>query len=98
MIRTTTPYLKFNLKFEVAQIDELRVYFAQGHTVLFVKEKNDCTLEDKSITVRLTQEETKELQTYSSVDVQLKVKIGNDAMASKVYPLRVDRILKDEIL
>lgn len=58
MTRGTTPTIKIKFPFAVASITQIRVYFMQGSETVLVKEETDCSFEDDTVSVPLTEEET----------------------------------------
>ena len=100
MIRGTTPKLTFNLPIDTSTLKNVYVTFAdQDKNVLLEKETAECQLSDKSIAVKLTQEETLEFTGRQSVLVQLRMTdTAGEAFASKIYTVHVDDILKDGVI
>ena len=58
MIRGTTPTHQFILPFGVENIKSGRVIYSQDGQVILTKEISECALEEQTITIKLTQEET----------------------------------------
>ena len=100
MIRGTTPTLTFNLPFAASTIKSLYITFAdRDNNIVLEKTKADCTLNAKAVTVKLTQAETLDFQSRQAVNIQLRVlNTSGDAMASKIYTVQVDRILKEGVI
>lgn len=102
MIRGTTPTLQFNLPIETSTIKAVEVmvrYVDNNKEVTIVKTIEDCEFGDKTITTRLTQEETLQLPAPSNVEVQLRVLTVDDvALASVIFTTTVKRLLKEGVI
>lgn len=99
MIRGTTPTHIFRLQIETATIKEVRITYAQYSKVILEKTEKDVTLEDKSIRLKLTQEETLLFRDKVSVQLQLKIlTTDNSVLACPVKDLPVEEILNEEVL
>lgn len=99
MYRGTTPTHIFNIPFNVSNITALQIIYAQNDEVIILKTKEDCVLEDQTITTTLTQEDT--LKFNCGLKVQLQVRVlttSGDALASKVKIIDVGKCLNDEVL
>jgi hypothetical protein len=97
MIRGTTPKLTFNLPFETALIKSAYITLKceSGETEI-EKELCDCAVDEKSISFTLTQEDTLKLPPCAYVRMQLRVLThGGEALASNIYKVYVEEILKD---
>lgn len=94
MIRYTTPTLTFNLPFEASYLSDAYVTIVQSNKTI-EKVYSDCTLQDKTLSVTLTQEETGSLVPERDAKVQLRCK-GTDgkAYASQEFQIRIDDVLK----
>lgn len=98
MYRGTTPTLTMKLPFAVGLIKELSIAFSQNGELLLEKTKKDCILVGDTITLNLTQEDTLKL-TPIKVEMQVRILDTSDqAFASKVYMLPVNKILRDGVL
>lgn len=94
MIRYTTPTLTFNLPFEVSYLSDAYVTIVQSNKII-EKSYSDCTVQDKTLSVTLTQEETGSLVAERDAKVQLRCK-GTDgkAYASQEFQIKIDDVLK----
>ena len=97
MIIGTTPTHRFNIPLDVVNIDEVHVLYSQYEDVKIRKVKADCTLYDRTIEVRLSQEETF-LFSNAPVSVQIRVKCGETVLSSKIFPLMADKCLEKEVM
>lgn len=105
MYRGTTPTLTFTLPFEGDRLDLLSIAFAQVKPleglepkVILEKTLADCTVSGNCVAVTLTEEETLRLRGGKSVDIQLRAAVGEQRMASKIFTVQVEEILKDGVL
>lgn len=99
MYRGTTPTLTLNLPFAVGLIDEVSLGFAQEGKLVLEKTKEDCSLIGQKIEITLTQEDTLHFDSAKPLEFQVRIldKTGQ-ALASKIYSLKVDRILRDGVI
>lgn len=58
MIRGTTPTVVYQFPFATSQFTKFRMYFLQGKETVLTKTEEDCFFLGKSVSVKLTQEET----------------------------------------
>lgn len=99
MYRGTTPTFTFNLPIEAETITKLVVAFRQiGTAVAFEKELDDCTVSENTVSCSLTEEETLEMKAGYKMEIQLRVAVGEARMASQIFTVPVERILKDGAL
>lgn len=98
MIRGTTPTFIFNLPFDVSNIKSAYITIKSRGTDV-EKAVTDCSLNGTTITVKLTQEETLALPESQIAGVQLRVLTNdNEALASDVFPIKVEEILKEGVI
>ena len=99
MIVGTTPKHTFNLPFKTILIAQVRVVYAQNGTALFTKTKEHCVLEDSTVSVTLTQEDTFKFDHKSPVEIQLRI-LTNDgcALASIPKKIPVTKCLEDVVI
>lgn len=99
MIRGTTPTLAFELPFEVSLLAEAWITLAQQDKIILNKELADCSREGCLLSVRLSQEETLQLEQNCNTEIQLRVRTeGGDALASRIYTVDTACILKDGVI
>ena len=100
MYRGTTPTLTFQLPIDTGSITVLSIAVAQGGVVRIEKSLADMTLEGKTVSCTLTEEETLSLSAGAGreAQVQLRVGVGGQRMASQVFEVPVERILRDGAL
>lgn len=97
MYRGTTPTLTFRLPIDTGSITVLSVAVAQGRQVKIEKTLSDVHLDGNVISCTLTEDETLSLTAGASVEakIQLRVGIGEQRMASQIFTVPVERILRD---
>lgn len=99
MIQGTTPTHTFNLPFTTDTISALRIAYEQSGKVVLTKETNDVETTSKTITVKLTQEETLKFDANVPVRIQLHVRMEDDTtMASVVETVPVYILLDRRVL
>lgn len=111
MRRGTTPTIIFTIPTEAFKVneltdsDKLNVAFSQNNVVVISKNKEELELDGttNSIICRLTEQDTLNLSAgckceNNNVEMQVRVGIGTERIASNIVTTRVDRILKDGLL
>lgn len=99
MYRGTTPTLSFKLPFDTSDLSAAWVTLAQDGRVIIDKPMSDCVLEGNVLAVTLTQEETLKLTAENRTEVQIRVKTTDGiAMASTIWRVETEKILKDEVI
>ena len=97
MYRGTTPTLTFRLPIDTGGITVLSVAVAQGRQVKIEKTLSDVHLDGNVISCTLTEDETLSLTAGASIEakIQLRVGVGEQRMASQIFTVPVERILRD---
>ncbi len=96
--RFSTPTLKFNFTFLAEQLSDFYVTLKQGDIVI-EKSKEVATIKEKSVSVKLTQEETGQLEPNKYVYVQVRFKHQDvSTFASKIFKRNVTNVLKEGVL
>lgn len=99
MIRGTTPTHIFTLPIEAELIKCAQVIYTQDGGAKLTKDINDCALDGKTLTVRLSQEDTLFFACDRCVRIQVRVLTqAGDALASHVMRVRCEECLSDEVL
>lgn len=92
MIQGTTPTHLFNLPFETSMIEAVRIVYEQNKKIILVKE--ECTMNENSLELKLTQEETLQFDENIPVRIQLHIRTKtDDAYASKVFTVPAYELL-----
>lgn len=100
MYRGTTPTFTFKLPIAASSLTEAVISFRQAGGASMDKLLSDCTVSEDTLTVSLTEEETLSLRarTVQPLEIQLRVGVGTARMASQIFTVPVERILKDGAL
>ena len=98
MFQGTTPTHKFMTDISTDLISKVRIIYEQNGKVVLTKHKEDCTLEGRTITTKLTQEDTLKFAT-GSARVQLHVRVTNgDAFTNKPITVPVYILLDKAVI
>lgn len=98
MKQGTTPTHRFVLPFALDEIEEVEITYCQNGREILKKHMDNCTLEEKTISTTLTQEDTFEFQ-EGSVEIQIRVKTNDGTtLASDIKKVSCKRCLSDEVL
>lgn len=102
MIQGTTPLLHYNLNFPSSLIKSAEItlqYNDSYKNVLIVKHLEDCELGEKSISARLTQEETLQLPAPARARVQLRIVTTDDViLATEPHNVSVKELLNKDVI
>ena len=99
MYRGTTPSLIFNLPIDPTTLTQAWITISQNNNVVINKTLAECQIQDTSIICSLSQQDTLLLQKRIDAQVQLRVLTeGGDALASPIYSVKVQDILKDGVI
>lgn len=86
--RGTTPSFTFDMSVHLGSVEELNVTFTQLDTVVIEKNKNDIEIVDEnSIKVTLTEQETKLFSDKYDAKCQFRIKYVNGAIITSEPPL-----------
>lgn len=100
MYRGTTPTLTFRLPIDTGSITVLSLAVAQAGQVKIEKALSDVQMDGNVVSCTLTEAETLSLTagTGNDAKIQLRVGVGAQRMASQVFEVPVERILRDGAL
>ena len=98
MIRGTTPTIEFKLPFEVDKLLVVLITFSQNGEEKLRKSEAECTLEDRSIKVWLSQEETLDFNPNTPIDIELKVKTTSYNVLIDHYKISVENCFNAEVI
>lgn len=99
MIRGTTPTYTFEVPVDMASIKSVRITYAQGRNIVLTKQIEDCTMQDGTITVTLTQQETLRFAESANVGIQLRVLMDDGlALSTSVMYVTVGACLDNEVI
>lgn len=99
MRRLSTPTHTFSVtEVPLNTVSAIRVSYQQGSVTVVEKTEDDVTTGTNSITVKLTQADTKALK-EGPVDVQLRL-LTNDgtSLVSDIFYMEVEKTINDEVL
>ena len=95
MIRGTTPTIKFTLPFEYDLVEELWLTISQRSKELFTLKKDRMTNDGNTVSVKLTQVETLNMDP-GPVQIQVRGRTADGtAFASRVKNKDAEETLKD---
>ena len=97
MYQATTPTHTFNLPFDALSITKLILTYQQNHRTVITKTEQDVALIGKTLSVTLTQEETKRFSKIPAF-VQLRCRVGDKVMASQILKINVHESLNREAI
>ena len=93
--RFSTPTLKFNFTFLTEQLTDIYITLLQGD-VIIEKKYQDIVKQDKSVSVKLSQEETGQFKANQYVYIQVRFKHQEmSSFASKLFKRNVTNVLKE---
>lgn len=99
MNRGTTPTHTFNIPFDVAIIDKIRITYAQCDKVVLVKSKDDCRMDGTVISLKLSQADTLMFEGNKVVSIQLTVvTTGGDCLKSDILCVGVRECLDEGVI
>lgn len=100
MYRGTTPQLEVIVTgVDFTEVAELWLTIGQNGRPIVNKDLEDLTIQDNTIYVTFTQEDTLALRACSSTYLQLRVLMNDGtAIATPVKKLNVNEIIKDGII
>lgn len=99
MRQGTTPKHTFNLPFAIPEGAVVRIIYKQGDSVVLVKTDQDCEINESSVSVRLTQEETFSFNEKRKVRIQLRILTPEEeALESNIITRTVEECLEREIM
>lgn len=99
MYRASTPTHEFTLPPWVMDIlEDVRICYKQKDKEILLKTLKDCKVDGNTLTVQLTQEETK-IFCNGTTQVQMRVKTTDGKVTpSEVVNLAVTNVLDDEVM
>ena len=93
----TTPIHIFKHKLNPNVISKVRIIYSQNDQKVLVKE--DCTVQEDTITVKLTQEDTLKFDYKKPVEIQVRVlTVSGDCPTSAIKVVSAGRCLDDGVL
>lgn len=100
MYRGTTPTFTFKLPIDADTITAASVMFRQAGREQIEKTLEDCTVSGQTLTCSLTEAETLSLHaaTAAPLEIQLRAGVGEARLASQIFTVPVERLLKEGAL
>jgi hypothetical protein len=100
MIRGSTPTHEFTLPFDTSFLSEVEIVYAQNDKQILLLDTERCAMNNNTISVTLTQEETLKFDCYKRfVQVQLRVKTTEDiVMIGDIITVDLDKCLFDGVI
>lgn len=100
MYRGTTPTFIFKLPIAADTLTIASIAFCQSGRDMIVKTLSDCNIDGNTLSVTLTEEETLGLKAWSACPLEIQIRAGVEEarMASQIFTVPVERILKDGAL
>lgn len=103
IIRASTPTHEFVVGFNPADVDIIRVSYAQNGFLLFLKEKDDFTVttEDENyvLSTTLTQRETLRFNPAYPVEIQMRAVTSEGGSSfSEKWTLSVEDVIDREVI
>jgi hypothetical protein len=99
MRQGTTPKHTFTLPFDTNIVEKVRVVYAQRDCVKIVKEGSDVEMDGNTVSVKLTQEDTLQLNSSLKTYVQVRVVTHDgNAFTSDTITLNTAMCLDREVL
>lgn len=100
MRRLTTPTHIYELPFDTALIDKIRMVYTQDEKEILVKETTNCMCEGRTIKIELTQEETALFDCKKHfAEIQAHIlSINGKSLVSKPLKVSVEKCLDSEVL
>lgn len=98
MIRGTTPTLEFELPIDTSLLKTAWVTIKQNLEIVINKSLEELNRSGKVLSLSLTQEDTLNLKD-GYVEIQLRVvTMDDEALASNIFKVSVNRILYEEVI
>ena len=99
MFKGTTPTHTFEVPFDTSLIKEVKITYSQRDEEILVKRTKDCKLSGRSISTRLSQEDTFLFADNTMVTIQMRILTNSgDALIAEPIMMAVGKCLADEVL
>lgn len=98
-IRGTTPINVFEVDVDLRAADVIYITYAQNQKTVIERTKEDITVEEGALTLKLTQEETLRLKKKIPLEIQARARFPDGtALASGIVVTTVENVLKDGVI
>ena len=100
MYRGTTPTLIFRFKCNLNDLNIQAFYisFKQNGKIKLEKEQKDLNINLNTASITLTQEETLMFTANDIIEIQCRLKINDEAYATKIIKTNLQSILKEGVI
>ena len=99
MFKGTTPTHTFNVSIDTSLIKEVKITYSQKDKDVLIKRTKDCTIDEGTISIRLSQEDTFLFEGNTMVMIQLRVLTsGGDALVAEPVMMTVGKCHDDEVI
>lgn len=99
MIRGTTPTHIFTIQQDLSLFKDVIITYFQDDKAVIEKRLSDCVVQDNSLSLTLSQEETLEFKDDCIVLIQIKgLTTEGKVLATKIQKIPVERILNEEVM
>jgi hypothetical protein len=99
MIKGTTPTHIFEMSFDTSLIKEVHVLYQQKDELILTKTTEHCVINEDSISVKLTQEDTFCFEENVPVKVQVRISVeGGQVLSSVPIAVGVVECLEDGVI
>ena len=94
-----TPTNTFTIPVTESEIRKIRITYEQNGKIVLQKHKEDCTFNEKKVSVKLSQEETLRFTSNAAVRIQVKIlTTGGDVIPSKVIKTSTKIVIDKEVI
>jgi hypothetical protein len=99
IVRGTTQEITYVLPFSFDVVDVAFITVKQGHNVVIERDKSTFVCNGKTVSVKLTQEETLALESDCNAEIRLIVKtVGGDRLETRGDIVAVSDTSKNEVI
>ena len=97
--RGTTPVNTFEVDVDLRNAEVVYLTYKQGNKTILEKTKEELTITENEVSIRLTQEETLAFKTTQNVEIQFRARFPDeDAIKSNIINTTAERILKEGVI
>ena len=99
MIRGSTPTHRFTPSIDLSLIKDIELVYAQNDVVLITKHLEDFEVEDNTLILKLSQEETLKFSHKAAVQIQARtLMLDGSVLSTHVTTTTVQKCLSSEVL
>lgn len=94
-----TAQNSFAIPYNAAEVAVVWVTYVQAGAIVLDKMTEDCIIDDGKVTVNLSQEDTLKLEPWTSILVQIRIRLRDGRVTkSKIIETTTDRLLKEMVI